>query len=102
MEQTLKQIELAYQEYYYYILLIRIGAGVLMGLIPLILGIRRKRRNLGIWGFIVSIIGGTITPILLIIIVPIFVWLILRKPKAEESANIENSSETEVAKSDIS
>ncbi|MEP6902146.1 MAG: hypothetical protein ABJA66_10380 [Actinomycetota bacterium] len=94
MEQTLKQIELAYQEYYYYILLLRIGAGVSMGLIPLILGIRRKKRNLGVWGFIVSIVGGTITPILLIIIVPIFVWLILRKSNTEETANTENSSDT--------
>lgn len=97
MEEILKQTELAYQEYYYPILLIRIGAGVLMGLIPLIIGIRRKKRNLGIWGFIVSVIGGTITPVLLIIIVPVFLWLILKKAKINESATVETPSETQTS-----
>jgi len=102
MEQIGKQIELAYQEHYYLILLIRLVAGLLMGLIPLILGIKKKNRNLGILGFIVSIICGIITPILLIVIVPIFVWLIFRKPNIEKSVDTENSAETEIVQSDIS
>lgn len=78
-------------------------SGVVFGLIPLILGLVKKNLKFGAIGFGSSIIGGAILGIYLSIPASaVFSWLILRKPKAEESANIENSSETEVAKSDIS
>jgi hypothetical protein len=94
MEDFGKQIQLAYQEHYYLILAIRIGAGILSGLILLLLGIKKQKRNLAILAFVVSLIIGTIAPILLIIDIPIFIWLILRKPKTEEFAETENLSET--------
>ena len=81
MEDTVKQIQIAYQEHYYLILGIRISAGILFGLIPLILGIKKKKRNLAILTFIISVIVGTLAPVLLIIAIPIFIWLILRKQK---------------------
>ena len=90
----MEELRRAYQEYYYYILAADIGIGLLLGLIPLIIGIKKNQRKLGIIGFIASIIGGALSPILSIIIVSVFVWLILRKPKTEESANAAKSSET--------
>ena len=93
----MEQIRRAYQEYYYYILAADIGIGLLLGLIPLILGIKKNRRNLGIIGLVASIIGGVLSPVLSIIIVSIFIWLILRKPKSEEPVNAENTSETPVS-----
>ena len=89
MEDFGKQIQSAYQEHYYLILGIRIGAGILFGLIPLILGIKKKKRNLAILTFIISVIVGTLAPILLIIAIPIFIWLILRKPKIVETEPLE-------------
>jgi len=72
--------------------------GIALGLIPLILGIFKKKQKLGIYGLISSSIGGAIfTGIFSIIIVPIFIWMILRKPKVEESAAAEIPSENEVS-----
>ena len=89
MEDTAKQIQIAYQEHYYLILGIRIGAGILFGSIPLILGIKKKKRNLAFLTFIISVIVGTLAPVLLIIALPIFIWLILRKPKTVETGFID-------------
>ncbi len=93
----MEQLRRAYEEYYYYILAADIGIGLLLGLIPLILGIKKNQRNAGIIGLITSVIGGVMSPVLSILIVSIFVWLILRKSKNKETANAENSSETPVS-----
>ena len=76
-------------------------SGVVFGFIPLILGLVKKKLKFGAIGFVSSIIGGAILGIYLAAPVSVvFSWLILRKPKAEESkevANTENSSETQTS-----
>lgn len=68
-----------------YILLVDLALGALFGLIPLVLGIRRDRRRLGLYGFVASIAGGAVAPLLSIIIVAVFSWLIVKKKGDEPS-----------------
>lgn len=68
-----------------YLALAGVVIGVLLGLIPLILGIRKKKRQYAVFGFIASIICGAIMPILSIIVVAVFTWLILRKTAPEHN-----------------
>jgi len=69
------------------LVLIGLGVGFVLGLIPLILGFTKNRRNLGIYGFIASIVGGALSSIVSLIVVGIFVWLILKKPTQAAVAN---------------
>ncbi|MCA1625065.1 MAG: hypothetical protein LC768_13515 [Acidobacteria bacterium] len=84
----MEQITLTYTEAIMYLALIGIVIGILLGLIPLILGIRKKKRQYGIYGFIASIVGGAISPILAVIVVAIFTWLILRKTDDKEPGDV--------------
>ncbi len=74
---------ISYNELLLYVFAAGIVIGILLGLIPLILGIKKKNRKYGMYGFVGSVIGGAITPIISIIVVAIFSWLILRNSKAE-------------------
>ncbi len=68
----------------YEIAMMGAALGLFLGLIPLVLGFIKKERSYGVFGFLGSIIGGSILGIFLSIpIVAIFTWLILRKPKTE-------------------
>jgi hypothetical protein len=56
-------------------------AGLVCGLVPLILGFKKQNRKFGILGFVLSIIAGI--PFSLFGALPIagvFAWLILRSP----------------------
>lgn len=92
----MEQIRLSYTEAIMYLALFGVVLGILLGLIPLILGIRKKKRQYGIFGFVASIICGAIMPLLSIIVVAIFTWLILRKPDAENDSP-EISSDSEIS-----
>ena len=70
------------QQHYYTILLIQAGIGLVLGLIPLIISIKKGRRNLGVIALITSIVLSLLSPILSIIAVVVFIVLILRKPAA--------------------
>jgi len=70
------------------LVLIGVGVGVVLGLIPLILGFVKNKRNLGIYGFIASIVGGALSSILSLIIVIVFVWLIVKKPIVKEPTEV--------------
>lgn len=82
------------------LVLIGVGIGVVLGLIPLILGFVKNKRTLGIYGFVASIIGGSLSSILSLIIVIVFVWLILKKPavamSVEDNSAVETPAETEI------
>lgn len=70
--------------------------GLVLGLIPLTLGFLRKKRRLGVYGLFSSTIGGAIlTGIFSLIIVPVFAWLILRKPKTPITEVSEQSADTD-------
>lgn len=76
----MEPIHLTYNELILYVIIVQVILGILLGLIPLILGIKRKKRNYGVFGFFASIIGGAISPLVCVIAVSVFTWLILRKP----------------------
>jgi MFS family permease len=71
-------IALTYREFYLYVLIGGAILGALFGIIPLVLGRRRNKRRLGFYGFLASIVGGAIAPLLAVVITAIFSWLIVR------------------------
>ena len=76
-------IRLTTQQALMYVILINGAIGFVIGLIPLILGIVKKRARIGIYGLLASTVGGALLGLLLSIpAVVIFVWLILKKPAA--------------------
>lgn len=84
------QMQELYQQYFYYILAAGIGIGLIFGTIPLILGIKRKKRNMGLVGFILSGVAGAFSPLIAVVITIVFTVLILRKkgsdPKMDDDA----------------
>lgn len=69
---------------FYEIAMMGAALGLLLGLIPLVLGFIKKERSYAVFGFLGSIIGGSLLGVFLSVpIVAIFTWLILRKPKNE-------------------
>ena len=76
MDQT--QIQDLYQQYFYYILTAGIVIGLVFGSIPLILALRRKKRNLGLVGFVLSGVAGAFSPLVAVIVSVVFVVLIVR------------------------
>lgn len=81
---------------YFQMVLIGIGVGAFFGLIPLVLGVFKKKIKLGILGFLASIVAGAIWSLLSIVTAAVFIWLILKKPSAQDSAVSESNNETEV------
>ena len=79
------KIELTYLQ----LLLIGMGVGLILGLIPLILGLIKGRKKLAVWGLVASIAAGTIQSFLALITVIVFVWLILRKSAEAEPVKVE-------------
>ena len=62
--------------------LINAAVGVVIGLIPLILGFVKRNIKYGVFGFLASIAGGAILGVLLSIpAAAIFSWLIVRDPR---------------------
>lgn len=55
--------------------------GLFFGIIVLILGLVKKERSYAVFGFLGSVILGPISGILSLIVVAIFTWLILRRPR---------------------
>lgn len=98
----MEPMKVNYGDLIYYVLLAGVLMGIVLGLIPLILGIRKQNRKYGMYGFIGSVIGGAITPIISIIVVSIFSWLILRKSKNDVPANSGETSFNENSDSEIS
>jgi hypothetical protein len=74
-------IRLTTQQALLYVALINGAIGLVIGLVPLILGIVRKKVRIGLYGLLASTIGGALLGLLLSIpAAVIFVWLILKKP----------------------
>ena len=93
----MEPIHITYNELLIYIVLAGVIIGILLGLIPLILGIKRKKRNYGVYGFFASVVGGAISPLVSIIAVSIFTWLIVRKTAAEKPAEVVVENENPIA-----
>ena len=82
----MNDILLSYRELYIYVMIAGAFLGALFGLVPLIIGRRKNRKRLGVYGFIASIVGGAIAPLLGLIVAGIFFWLVIReKPSSNDS-----------------
>ena len=62
----------------YVIVLVGVVVGALLGLIPLMLGRKRNRARLGLYGFFASIVAGALSPIVAVVVVAIFSWVIVK------------------------
>lgn len=91
------QLRELYERYFYYILFADIGIGLLFGAVPLVFGIRRKKRNLGIIGFVTAGIVGVFSPILSIVVAVVFTVLILRKSAAEKELDSDGTVDTDIS-----
>ncbi|MEQ1603974.1 MAG: hypothetical protein ABL999_03825 [Pyrinomonadaceae bacterium] len=84
------QMQELYQQYFYYILAAGIAIGLIFGTIPLFLGIKRKKRNMGLVGFILAGVAGAFSPLIAVVIAVVFTVLILRTkgtdPKSDDDA----------------
>lgn len=58
------------------------AVGLIVGLVPLIIGLVKRNIKYGLMGFVGSIIGGALLGLILAIpVAAIFTWLIVRGPK---------------------
>ena len=56
----MNDIELTYRQFYIYVIIGGAILGAIFGIIPLLLGRKRNKARLGVYGFIASIVGGAI------------------------------------------
>ena len=74
----MEEVRLTGNEAFLYAL-IPAGIGLLLGLVPLIAGLIKRKLRLGVIGLIVSIVGGGLLGVILSIpAMAIFTWLIVR------------------------
>ena len=92
-----EQLRELYEKYFYYIVLIDIGIGLLIGLLPLVMGIARKKRNLGIIGLVSSGLVGGLSPILSLIVAAVFTVLIVRGTKKPVEVVVVNQEPIDVS-----
>ena len=70
-----------YEVTYFQMIMIGLGVGFVLGLIPLGLGWYKGKKKLAIIGFLASIAAGAAWSLFSLIIVLVFIWLILRNPQ---------------------
>ena len=78
----MSDIQMTFRELWVYIIILGAMLGALLGLVPLLLGRKRGKARLGLYGFIASIVGGAIAPLLALIVSGIFSWLVIREKPA--------------------
>jgi hypothetical protein len=84
----MNDIEMTYSQFYIYVIIGGAILGALFGLIPLILGRRKNKARLGLYGFLASIISGALAPLLAILVAAIFSWVIAKgKPMQANGAD---------------
>lgn len=96
----MEQIKLSTNEAIFYASVAHAVVGLLLGLIPLVLGFIKKERSYGVFGFLGSFIGGAILGFFLSLpVAAIFTWLILRRPsnKTAAAAPPEKSSDSTIS-----
>lgn len=70
--------------------LINVGIGLVLGLIPLTIGLIKGRAKYGVFGFAACLVGGAILGVFLSIPACVFFsWLAIRQPKPAASIDEE-------------
>ncbi len=72
----------------FYTAIISLGLGIIVGLFLFFFGRRRGKQKLGVIGLIVSLISGAIGPIMPLLVLAIFLFLILRRSKPDSATEI--------------
>ena len=93
---TPEQLKEFFDTYFYYIILAGFVFGLAVGSLPLILGIRKNKRNLGVVAIAVCAITGALSPLLCLIVAAIFTVVILIKPKASDPAEVKVVNQTPI------
>jgi len=76
----MEEIRLTSREAYLYGALFTACIGFVIGLIPLVIGIVKKKLKLGVLGLLASTVGGAILGLILALpFAAIFTWLILKQ-----------------------
>lgn len=89
----MEPINLSTREFYLYSLLINVGLGIVLGLIPLVVGFIKHQRKTAFLGFVVTIVGGAILGLLLAIpAAAIFTWLAVTRANKSSAAAPDNDS----------
>ena len=74
-------IRLTAREAYLYGTLVTAGIGFVVGLVPLVIGIVKKKLKLGVFGLLASTVGGALLGLILALpFAAVFTWLILKQP----------------------
>lgn len=73
-----------FQQNFYYFLIGQLVFGAIIGAIPLLLGIKKGKRNLGLIAFATSVILATVSPLLSLIVTLVFIFFIVRKQNTDE------------------
>lgn len=79
------QFRETFQQNFYYFLIGQLVFGAIIGSVPLLLGIKRQKRNLGLIAFITSIVLATVSPLISLIVCVVFIIVILRSGKTSAS-----------------
>lgn len=79
----MEEVRLTTDEAIRYVLTM-VGIGFLLGLIPLVAGIIKRKIRLGVFGLIASMLGALVGFILAIPAMAIFTWLIVRDAHVAE------------------
>jgi hypothetical protein len=59
--------------------LVNAGVGFVLGLVPLVAGIIKRRFKYGILGLVCSVIGSALGMIVSVLVCTVFTWLIFRQ-----------------------
>ena len=78
-------MEMTYSQFYLYVFLGQIALGLLLGLIPLILGKKRGKSRAGLVGFLATLLASALSPLAGLIALGISIWMIVKKAPAEST-----------------
>lgn len=76
--------QMSQQDLIFYAVLLNTAIGFILGLFPLVFGIKRGRARFGALGMVASVVGGAILGVILSVPVAlIFTWLVTRQTAHE-------------------
>lgn len=71
-----------FQQNFYYFLIGQLVFGAVIGAIPLLLGLKKGERKLGLIAFVTSVILATASPLVCLIVNIVFIVVLVRKRPA--------------------
>jgi len=87
------QVRELYDKYFYYIIAGSLIFGAIIGLLPLVLGLKRGHRNLGIIAWIATLVTAGLSPLLGLIVAIVFLVIILLRPRPSASSETATNSD---------